>query len=462
MSLEMGSSTKSFKQREQLHEDVTHLDDDIHSLEALVKHSVRSTRHLFVLGMLFVALSLSVTCAVVFTREIHADSSGVLTGSDGKHLAAAIAVSTKDLDLATLTTTPLSKIKDVSIQVTGGVVGFAVTRFTAIDEVVTLFGADGVSISISKSGTVYDSGAAAAGTEEGRRLWGWGGFFTSTDEVEEEEPAIDICSLGSCDHGSRPWYWAAFSTCSCESGWEGICCDSMVGGCSATSVNKCPQSALQEKSFTCADLDYSSGAGLATQPLVLGGSSLPAALQGIFWLQKQADSSSIMSFGQTLDGGDINPGVVASDGKYKVRVGGDRQWSFNDKGASWSLVEAADLIYEFQFNDNTNPTSAQIIAEGVNFGIRASWTWLLDFDMTLYDTEHPTYASSVVWKRNSAVAGQEITSKYYELVQVVNGAGVKLQPPFDEWVAYCGAPEQGDTAGSIWYHSACPGSDSCP
>ena len=49
--------------------------------------------------------------------------------------------------------------------------------------------------------------------------------------------------------------------------------------------------------------------------------------------------------------------------------------------------------------------------------LRATATWLLNFTMTKFAT-HSTYHNSVVWGRDSAVAGRDITSKYYELIQV--------------------------------------------
>jgi hypothetical protein len=215
---------------------------------------------------------------------------------------------------------------------------------------------------------------------------------------------------------------------------------------------------MQEKTAQCASV---SGAG----PITVGTAAmgLPPALQGVFWLTEQGDSSALMSFATSNDGAGLSHlDVTQSDYQFKIRVGGDRVWSFHDKATSWGIVEAADLIYNFQMeNADGNPAqsideivAAQIIPSGRNLGhLAVTATWLLDFRAELKPAgTHERYASSTVWARPSKVLG--IEGGYYDLVQVIDGEGNKLQPAFDDWVQYCGSAETGDTAGAIWYREA--------
>jgi hypothetical protein len=224
----------------------------------------------------------------------------------------------------------------------------------------------------------------------------------------------------------------------------------------------CPQKKLQEASANCEDV---SGAG----PLTLGTAAmnLPVSLQGIFWLTKQGYSSSLMSFGTSKDGKGLSQmDLDPRDGnQIEVRVGGDKVWSFADKASSWSLVSATDLMYEFAFKDasgkapnNMNDAvEGQIIPYAHNLGIRLSWTVLLDFDMKKIPQDKKTkYTNSVVWGRPTSVLGVKVDSAYYDLVQIIDGNGTKLEPAYSDWLAYCkdeGAVKKtGSTPGKIWYH----------
>jgi len=259
----------------------------------------------------------------------------------------------------------------------------------------------------------------------------------------------------SCNHGSRKAWWNP--ACRCHSGWEGTCCDEPAT-CTQGMAPICPQRKLKEASANCADV---SGTG----PLTLGTAAmnLPNSLQGLFWLTKQGDSSSLASFGTSKDGHGLSQiDLDPTDGVHiKVRVGGDGVWSFADKASSWGLVEWIDLIYEFELKDANGraPTNlndaveAQIIPYARNLGIRLSWTFLLDFDMKLLRQEEKTkYKNSVVWGRPSSVFGFEVDSAYYDLVQVIDGNGTKLEPAYSDWLAYCDSAESGSTPGKIWYH----------
>lgn len=195
--------------------------------------------------------------------------------------------------------------------------------------------------------------------------------------------------------------------------------------------------------------------------------NLPKSLQGIFWLTKQGDSSSLMSFATSRDGDGLSQiDLSPIDGNHlKIRVGGDKVWSFASKGKSWILVRTTDLVYEFAFKDANGraPTNmddaveAQIIPYAHNLGIRLSWTQLLDFSMKkLADDKRGKYNTSVVWGRPSAIFGIEVGSAYYDLVQIIDGDGKKLYPAYSDWLEYCqdegATPQTGSTPGKIHYH----------
>ena len=57
----------------------------------------------------------------------------------------------------------------------------------------------------------------------------------------------------------------------------------------------------------------------------------------------------------------------------------------------------------------------------------------------------------MVWSRDSAVAGIPVKGKQYDLVQIFDGEGEKLQPAFSDWVAYS---EANKGPGVIHYHEA--------
>lgn len=216
--------------------------------------------------------------------------------------------------------------------------------------------------------------------------------------------------------------------------------------CHPSSPHTCSQSALVTKSATCSKVDRSV---LSDDWL-----DLPKELQGVFWLQKQEDSSALISFGRTNDGAGHSPGRIGGDGKYRVRVGGDRSWSFatTDWGP-WTSVEAVDLVYEFQFDNASHPTFAQIIPQARNFLGATVPPWLVSFDMRLM-TEQSPYPESVVWDRVSASLSVPLEQFRYQIVQVIDAEGKRL-PAFDEWVAYCEDPTKSGASspGSIWYHA---------
>lgn len=239
--------------------------------------------------------------------------------------------------------------------------------------------------------------------------------------------------------------------------------------CATSSETCCPQLQMEEKTAKCGDVLKADGTVDETIVRVAG-EGLPKQMQGVFWLTGQGDSSSLMSFAKSSDGCGMSPGELQSGtDSYDVRVNGDRVWFFSDKAASWKLIKFIDLVYHFQLTGGTlsDPRSFQIIPQALNIilGIstipRIDATWLLDFDAHLllndneeFNFKRANWSGSAVWGRPSSVVGQQVKSKTYLLVQVVDGKGKPIQPAFDKWVKFCGSPETGESAGEIHYHEA--------
>jgi len=216
----------------------------------------------------------------------------------------------------------------------------------------------------------------------------------------------------------------------------------------------CPFENMKVKSAKCETVGKDG-------PIRIGTAPLPPQLRGVFWLAEQGDSSALMSFAKSEDGAGLSQGKLAlepSDGfGYKIRVGGDKIWSFHDRASSWALVELLDLVYKFRFDNPQSPTEAQIIPSGENLnGFSLDAPWLLDFKMKLIPMgNHSKYPNSWVWGRPSAILGFE--GGYYDLIQVLDEKGEKVEPAYSDWQAYCqNAEETGETPGQLWYREAEP------
>lgn len=188
----------------------------------------------------------------------------------------------------------------------------------------------------------------------------------------------------------------------------------------------------------------------ADGPLLLGTAPLPENLQGLFWLTQQASGSAVASFGgPSRDGGGCSTGQLASDGRYDVRVAGDRVWSLADDGTTISkFIEAADLVYHFIFDDSANPKKAQIYPEARNLGFTLTAEWLLDFEMELVEGGDERWQGSVVWRRPSEILGKKAE---YALVQIMTGDGTRIEPAWSEFVKYQNSAEAGPDPGKIFY-----------
>lgn len=248
------------------------------------------------------------------------------------------------------------------------------------------------------------------------------------------------------DHGS--WSWGS---CQCHANWQGECCDSIVK--CGPGPDYCPFENMKTKTASCEAVGKDG-------PIRIGTAPLPPQLRGVFWLSEQGDSSALASFARSNDGAGLSKGELdsnPSDGfNYKIRVGGDKVWSFHDRATSWSLVEVLDLVYKFAFDSSSNPTKAQIIPSGENLnGFDLNAPWLLDFQMKLYPMgNHSTYKNSWVWGRPSAVLGFE--GGYYDFIQVLDETGAPIEPAYSDWQRYCRSAETGSTPGQMFYREAEP------
>lgn len=222
----------------------------------------------------------------------------------------------------------------------------------------------------------------------------------------------------------------------------------------------CPWENYDTQTSQCSATDANGPIRVAT-----AADGLPPAMQGVFWLTEQGDSSALMSFAPSKDGGGLSTFTMTpSDGyHFKIRVGGDRVWSFHDQATSWELVEGLDLIYNFRMEDANGEApstvddiaAAQIIpsAENIN-GLELDAPSVLNFRAELAPAgSHSKYNTSVVWGRPSAVFGFE--GGYYDLVQVMDGEGNNIEPAFSDWVSYCNdAAQTGDSPGAFHYKVA--------
>jgi len=191
----------------------------------------------------------------------------------------------------------------------------------------------------------------------------------------------------------------------------------------------------------------------------------PEALRGLFWLTEQKDSSSLVSFARSNDGGNMGQGELRQ-GQYamSVRVGGDRSWSFADNvfGGNFETVGLLDLVYHFKLESGSlqKPTGFSIIPEARNLGLKLEGRygeWVLGFDMVQLTAHNATaagYPGSIVWDRISSAFGKEVDSARYLAVQVVDGDSKPIQPAYDQWVAYMASAAAGNSPGEIHYREA--------
>jgi len=199
-----------------------------------------------------------------------------------------------------------------------------------------------------------------------------------------------------------------------------------------------------------------SGAG----PMILGTAPLPLALQGIWWVNDQSSSSSLLSFGgPNNDGNGCSLGYISSDkNSYKIRAEGDRVISSSEPSGLDKVMEAGDKVYYFEFDNAESPTSGQMymLFEGLGIGTKEKWTeHVMNSQMRLLDEGDVEYPGSLVWLRNTTLWGINVV-RDTKLVQVIDGAGEKIEPAWSKFVASEKDPSNRDYPGWMFYKSVSP------
>jgi len=204
----------------------------------------------------------------------------------------------------------------------------------------------------------------------------------------------------------------------------------------------------------------------AAGPLEPAKDPLPSVMRGVFWLSDQKTQSALMTFAPNggADGPWCSVGKLILN-RYLVRVSGDRVWTFaTEESAGYDLAQGLRLVYDFHFDefdsagDPTHATIYPLPATLGSFGNRLSQqTWLLTFDMTLLSPEECTargYSGSVCWERKSYLFGRELESSRYDLVQVVDENGNRIEEAWKKFVAYQNSTVAGDAPGTLFYHGS--------
>jgi len=285
------------------------------------------------------------------------------------------------------------------------------------------------------------------------------------EETErKEEKVAEGAAKGKCwsfcDEGECQWSWSGCH-CVCDDNFEGNCCNKMTR-CGADTETCCPRDNLKSESRKCSTLQEDVKAG---KTLVLGTAAmgLPEDRQGLFWLTRQGAKSSLMSFARTRDGCGIAtcPGndcaqTFTEANPFRIRVAGDRTWS--DGGGfdstTFKAAAAIDLVYNFFLEGEGKMVIVPQITRSF-FNIKVA-RWLMEFRADLldpskveehkspYTTKADGSRNSIVWRRNSNALGgtQQIGgAAEYDLVQVLDGDGNKIQPAYNDFLASCKSAE---------------------
>lgn len=274
---------------------------------------------------------------------------------------------------------------------------------------------------------------------------------------------LGTCGWGCANGRYRSWWDKIRRYCTCDNNWEGRCCDSFQGACAVGMIPLCDQSRLEQRDYPITEMLGQNN--LYQGPITLGTSShgLPRSLQGIFWLQNQGESSSLVSFAPSRDGAGLSSFNAGSNRQISVRVGGDKVWSFASQGRSWELVEGIDLVYHFEGTPRANPTHFNILPEARNLGITLEGDALefaLNFEMDFIpvgsmEHDYPAVGerpAAVQWARPSSIVGINQESAYYEIAQIFDGSGQPTSA-YEAWLAYnVGSEEWQD--GKIYYHES--------
>jgi len=271
--------------------------------------------------------------------------------------------------------------------------------------------------------------------------------WESMDAHVEGAPSVDMCKTCAADLESQGHLmpgWECYS-----SWWSGSLYLKRSGDVALTPV----------KPLGSFNIDDVEGAG----PLQPGAESLPTALRGVFWLSDQGIQSALITFASNnnADGPWCSHGSLILN-RYLIRVSGDKVWSWaTEENAGYDLAYGLRLVYDFGFDSTTDPTHATIypiLTALGGFGARLSQqTWMLTFTMTKMSEQEASdlgYPGSIVWERRSYAFGVEITSSRYNMVQVVDEDGKRIEPAWSTFAAYQKSSNAGDQPGEFFYHGA--------
>jgi len=135
-------------------------------------------------------------------------------------------------------------------------------------------------------------------------------------------------------------------------------------------------------------------------------------LMGVYWLQDQGPSSSLIKFPSSSS----------------VSLNEDALWTFASSSVM-SILRFADIRYTLNYTKDH--THADIYLECFHVPISSR---LVSMTMTLVTENHP-YQDSIVWQRNSTLFGRPFPPGIYQMVQVIDGHGRRL-PSFDRYREY--------------------------
>jgi len=211
-------------------------------------------------------------------------------------------------------------------------------------------------------------------------------------------------------------------------------------------------------------------------PIPIGTSPLPEALRGIFWLTDQKQSSAIATFaglmGEPKDCQWCSTGDLTLNGLRLMPVG-DCHWAFATLGegreilgatvSGYGLGKSLKVVYDFSFDDDKNPTFGHIrpivnVAGGVIGNILADQTWIADFNMTLLTPEEVAttdFPGSNIWRRRTSALIGSVDLFPYDLTQIVDESGNRIQPAWDAFVRYQQSDVAGTSPGILHYHGDC-------
>lgn len=193
----------------------------------------------------------------------------------------------------------------------------------------------------------------------------------------------------------------------------------------------------------------------AQGPLILGTAPLPPALQGIWWIS----GSSLLSFGgSNNDANGCSLGYLGGDtNSYKIRAEGDRVMASSDPSGLDKIMETGDKSYYFEFDNAVNPTNGQVytLFEGMGVDTKDSTENIMSSQMSLLPEGDVEYPGSLVWLRNTSLWGISV-ARDIKIVQLMDGAGEKIEPAWSKFVAFAKDSENRDYPGWMFYKSVTP------